>query len=70
MATLAIVLKTTKKLANGEYAVSLRITHERIRKYININNLTIDGALNFRCTIEHWREALPEDNAWNKMFHA
>lgn len=62
MATVAIVLKTKQKLSNGEYAVALRVTQNRIRKYYNLSTLVLDQSLNFRCKIERWRPAELEDN--------
>jgi len=62
MATVAIILKTKKQLSNGEFAVTLRVTQNRIRKYYNLSTLVVDQSLNFRCTPENWRAAELEDN--------
>lgn len=62
MATVAIVLKTKQQLSNGEFAVALRVTQNRVRKYFNLSTLVVDQSLNFRCTLEQWRPASLEDN--------
>jgi integrase len=67
MATLATVLNTTKKLSNAEYAVAIRVTHERQSKYISISKLVLNQALNFRCIPEHWKSAATEDNGLGKF---
>ncbi|MFD1257330.1 site-specific integrase [Mucilaginibacter terrae] len=60
MATVAIILKTKKKLINDEYAVALRVTLNKIRKYYSLNSLSVDQTLPFKCKIEEWLPA--EDN--------
>ncbi|WP_345104515.1 hypothetical protein [Mucilaginibacter panaciglaebae] len=67
MATVAIVLNTTYRLLNNEYAVSLRVTHERKQKYYSINTLIVDQSISFKCSIEHWRPAEAEDNGLGKF---
>ena len=47
MATVAIVLNTTYKLANSEYAVALRVIHERKTKYYSISTLVTNQGLSF-----------------------
>ena len=39
MATIAVVLNTTKKLTNNQYAIALRVTHERQSKYYAFSTL-------------------------------
>lgn len=70
MATVAMVLKTKQQLSNGEFAVSLRVTQNRIRKYYNLSSLVVDQSLNFRCTIEQWRSAELEDNGLGLFLRA
>jgi len=67
MATIAIVLKTTKKLTNNEFAVALRVTHERQSKYYVINTLITNQSLKFRCKTEDWKQAEAEDNGLGKF---
>jgi integrase/recombinase XerD len=62
MATIAIVLKTTQKLSNDEYAVALRVTHERKPKYYLISTLVVNQSQQWRCTKDQWRPAEKEDN--------
>lgn len=67
MASVAIVLNTTYKLANGEYAVALRVTHERKQKYYSLNTLVTDQSLPFKCIIEQWIPAGAEDGGLGKF---
>ncbi|MDT3403612.1 site-specific integrase [Mucilaginibacter terrae] len=67
MATIAIVLKTTKKLLNGEYAVALRITHDRQSRYFVISTLLTDQTLKLRCKPEEWKPAEAEDNGLGRF---
>lgn len=67
MATLAIVLNTTYKVANGKYAVALRVTHERKPKYFAINTLLTNRNLSFQCTPEYWKPAEAEDNGFGRF---
>lgn len=67
MATVAIVLKTTKKLLNNEYAIALRVTHERISRYYTISSLVTDQSLKFRCSASDWRPAKAEDNGLGRF---
>ncbi|HEY4324375.1 MAG TPA: site-specific integrase [Mucilaginibacter sp.] len=67
MATVAIVLKTTKKLLNDEYAVAIRVTHEREPRYITLNSLVTNQSLKFRSRREDWKPAEPEDNGLGKF---
>jgi integrase/recombinase XerD len=67
MATVAIVLKTTKKLLNNEYAVAIRVTHEREPRYITISTLVTNQSLKFRCRPEDWKPAESEDNGLGKF---
>jgi integrase/recombinase XerD len=52
MATAAVMLKTTKKLLNNEYAVAIRVTHERQSRYYPLSALVTNQSLSWRCTIE------------------
>jgi integrase/recombinase XerD len=65
MASVAIVLNTTYKLANSEYAVAIRVTHERKQKYHALTKLVVDQTLPFKCSVEHWKPA--EDNGLGKF---
>ncbi|UEG53424.1 site-specific integrase [Mucilaginibacter daejeonensis] len=67
MASLAIVLNTTYKLSNGEYAVALRVTHERKQKYYAISTLVTDNAFTFKCSTKDWIAAGAEDNGLGKF---
>ncbi|MFA6247609.1 MAG: site-specific integrase [Mucilaginibacter sp.] len=67
MATVAIVLNTTYKLGNSEYAVALRVTHERKQKYHAINKLVVDQSLSFKCTTQQWKAAQAEDNGLGRF---
>ncbi len=67
MATVAIVLNTSKKLTNDEYPVSLRVTHDYKRKYYSINSLITNQATKFRCKPEHWKSPTAEDNGFGKF---
>jgi integrase len=67
MATVAIVLKTKQKLSNNQYAVALRVTHNRISRYISINSLLIDQTNKFRCTVDEWKPAALEDDGLGKF---
>jgi hypothetical protein len=67
MASVAIVLKTTKKLATDEYAVALRVTHERVSKYFVLNSLVSDPTLKFKARHEDWRPPQPEDDGLGKF---
>jgi integrase/recombinase XerD len=67
MATVAIVLKTTKKLNNNEYSVAVRVTHDREPRYFPISTLVTNQSLKFRCTKEQWRPAEKEDNGLGRF---
>jgi integrase/recombinase XerD len=67
MATVAIVLNTTKKLTNDEYSIAIRVTHNRIQKYHAISSLVTNQTLNFRCRAVDWRPAEREDNGFGKL---
>lgn len=67
MATIAVVLNTTKKLSNNEYSVAIRVTHNRERKYHSISNLITNQTLRFRCTVDDWKPAEAEDNGLGKF---
>src|SRR5438874_11017869 len=67
MATVAIVLNTTKKLANDQYSIALRVTHQREKKYYAINSLIVNQTLNFRSSVQHWKPAEAEDNGLGKF---
>jgi len=67
MATVAIVLKTTKKLTNDEYAVAIRATHERQSRYFTLSTLVTNQSLPWRCKLEEWKPAEIEDNGLGKF---
>ncbi|WP_295772237.1 hypothetical protein [uncultured Mucilaginibacter sp.] len=67
MATIAIVLKTTKKLANDQYAVALRVTHERQSRYFVISTLITNQSLKMRCKPQDWKPAELEDNGLGRF---
>ncbi|MGN6396566.1 MAG: tyrosine-type recombinase/integrase [Mucilaginibacter sp.] len=67
MATVAVVLNTTKRLSNNEFSVSLRITHQRDRKYYSISTLIVNQSLKFRCNIIDWLPPEAEDNGFGKF---
>lgn len=67
MATVAVVLKTTQKLANNEYGIALRVTHERQSRYFAISKLISTNTINFRCRVEQWKNAELEDNGLGKF---
>lgn len=67
MATLAVVLNTTKKLSNGQYTVSLRVTQTKIQKYFSINALVQEQSVKFQCGIDDWMPPRPEDNGLGKF---
>jgi len=67
MASVAIVLNTTYKLSNGEYAVALRVTHERKQKYYAISTLIINSSLPFKCSTNDWIAASAEDNGLGRF---
>lgn len=67
MATVAVVLKTTKKLSNNEYAVAIRATHERQSRYYPLSTLLTNQSLPWRCAIEDWRPAELEDNGFGRF---
>ena len=67
MATVAVVLKTKQKLLNEEYAVALRVTHERLSRFIAISSLVTNQSLKLRCAIEDWKPAELEDNGLGKF---
>jgi len=67
MATVAIVLNTTKALTNNEHPIALRVTHNYKRKYYSISTLLNNQSLRFRCTPYNWRPPQPEDNGLGKL---
>lgn len=67
MATVATVLKTTKKLLNNEFAVAIRATHERQSRYFPLSTLVINQSLPWRCKVEDWKPADAEDNGFGKF---
>ncbi len=67
MASVAVVLKTTKKLSNNEYAVALRVTHERTSRYFTFTGLVSDPTLKFRATLDQWRPATAEDSGLGRF---
>jgi integrase/recombinase XerD len=67
MATVAIVLKTTKKLSNDEYAIALRVTHDRQSKCFPFSTLVVNQSFKWRCRKGEWKSALAEDNGLGKF---
>ena len=67
MASLAVVLNTTKKLINNDYAVALRITHNRKSRYFALSTLVTNQSLNWRCAVEDWRPGEQEDNGLGRF---
>ena len=67
MATVAIIINTSKKLTNAEYPICLRVTHEYKRQYFAINALLTNQNLRFRCTLADWKPAEAEDNGLGKF---
>src|SRR5687768_3074024 len=67
MATVAIVLNTTKKLSNGEFSVSLRVSQNKSKKYYSINTLLTDQSVKFQCSVADWIPATPEDHGLGKF---
>lgn len=67
MAKIAIVLNTTYKLANNEYAVALRVTHDRRSRYFAISTLITNQSLTFKCTTDQWKAAQAEDNGLGRF---
>jgi integrase/recombinase XerD len=67
MATISIVLKTTHKLSNDEFAVALRITHERQSKYFGISSLIVNQSLKFRCRKDQWVPSSKEGNGCGRF---
>jgi len=67
MATIAIVLKTKQKLSNNEYAVALRVTHERQSRFFTISALVTNQSLKWRCTLADWKPAEAEDNGLGRF---
>jgi integrase len=67
MATVAVVLNTTKKLTNNEYSIAIRVTNNRDRRYYSILSLLTNQNLKFRCSIDDWKPAEAEDNGLGKF---
>lgn len=67
MATIAIVLKTKKPLANNEFAVALRVTHGKTSRFYNFSSLYLNDEYHFRCTKEDWINASIEDNGLGRF---
>lgn len=67
MATVAIVLNTSKKLSNGQFTVSLRVTQRKQQKYFSINALVQDQSKKFQCHVENWIPPKAEDNGLGKF---
>jgi integrase len=67
MATVAIVLNTTYKLNNGEYAVALRVSQGKKQRYFSISTLITDQSLPFKCKPDDWIIAKQEDNGFGKF---
>jgi integrase/recombinase XerD len=67
MATVATVLKTTKKLSNNEYAVAIRATHNRQSRYYPLSTLMVNHTLPWRCHSNDWLAATIEDNGFGRF---
>jgi len=67
MATVAVVIKTTKKLSNNEYAVAIRATHDRQSRYYPLSTLVTNQSLPWRCNADQWKPAEEEDNGLGKF---
>lgn len=67
MATVAIVLKTTKKLSNDEYAIALRVTHDRQSRYFPLSTSVTNQSLKWQCGKNDWKSATAEDNGLRKV---
>ncbi|WP_295674117.1 site-specific integrase [uncultured Mucilaginibacter sp.] len=67
MATIAVVLNTTKKLSNNEYAIALRVTHERQSKYFALSTLVTNQSNKWRCVHDDWKQATDVDNGFGKF---
>lgn len=67
MATIAVVLNTTKKLLNDQYTIALRVTHERQSKYFAFSTLITNQSIKWRCSIEDWKPATEDDNGFGKF---
>jgi integrase/recombinase XerD len=67
MATVAIVLNTSKKLSNNEHPIALRVTNQYIRKYFSIATLLNDQSLKFRCSTNDWRPPQAEDDGLGRL---
>lgn len=67
MATIAIVLKTTQKLKNNQYAIAIRVTHERQSRYYSISTLVTNQSLQWCCKKEDWKQAEKEDNGLGRF---
>ena len=49
IASLAVVLNTAKKLANDEYSIALRATHNRPSQYFAFSTLLTNQLFKWRC---------------------
>lgn len=67
MATLAVVLNTTKKLSNDVYSVSIRAIHNRQTKYYAVNTLLVNQSHKWRCSPKDWKPAEKEDNGLGRF---
>lgn len=67
MATVSVVLNTTKKLSNNEFSVAIRVTNNRDKKYFALSTLVTNQSLKFRCTTDYWKPAEAEDNGLGKF---
>ncbi|MEN0054469.1 MAG: site-specific integrase [Mucilaginibacter sp.] len=67
MATVSVVLNTTKKLTNDEYSIAIRVTNNREKKYYSLSTLVTNQSLHFRCTLSNWKPAEAEDNGLGKF---
>jgi integrase/recombinase XerD len=70
MATVAVVLKTKQKLSNDEYAVTLRVTHERQSRFYAFSMLVTNQTFKWRCAAKDWKQAEAEDNGLGRSVKA
>jgi integrase/recombinase XerD len=67
MATVSVVLNTTKKLSNSEFSIAIRVTNNREKKYFALSTLVTNQSLKFRCVSENWKPAEVEDNGLGRF---
>ncbi|UKJ07800.1 site-specific integrase [Solitalea lacus] len=67
MATVAIVLHTSKGLVNNFYPICLRVTQGSQRKYFAITSLLTNRGLDFKAKQEEWKPAEKEDEGLGRF---